>query len=100
MAYHSDNEKALMKNGIIASMSFGAARRFSFKHKYNNQTVYLVLEHGSLLVMKGATQMNWLHRLPTAAKIHTPRINLTFRQMQIQHLICYAVLFKKCYLFF
>ena len=81
MAYHSDDEKALQKNGSIASMSFGAERKFLFKHKKNQQTVALQLEHGSLLVMKDATQTNWLHRLPPTTKINTPRINLTFRQM-------------------
>lgn len=79
MAWHSDDEKALAKGGSIASLSFGAERKFSFKHKQTGETVSLVLENGSLLVMKGATQTNWLHRLPPAKKIHHPRINLTFR---------------------
>lgn len=83
MAYHSDAETALRKNGAIASLSFGAERKFSFKHKTNKQTVSLFLEHGSLLVMKDVTQTNWLHRLPPTTKINTPRINLTFRQMMV-----------------
>ena len=81
MAYHSDDEKALGKNTSIASLSFGAERKFLFKHKANKQTVSLLLEHGSLLEMKDATQSNWLHRLPTTTKINSPRINLTFRTM-------------------
>ena len=81
MAYHSDDEKALGKNTSIASLSFGAERKFLFKHKSNKQTVSLLLEHGSLLEMKDATQSNWLHRLPTTTKINSPRINLTFRTM-------------------
>ena len=79
MAYHSDGEKDLKKNGAIASLSFGAERRFSFKHKFTKEKVELLLEHGSLLVMKDQTQSFWLHRLPPTKKIHTPRINLTFR---------------------
>ena len=79
MAYHSDGEKDLKKNGAIASLSFGAERKFSFKHKKTKETVSLVLEHGSLLVMKGETQLNWLHRLPPTKLVHKPRINLTFR---------------------
>lgn len=79
MAYHSDNEKTLATNAAIASISFGAERKFSFKHKQTKQTVSIVLQHGSLLVMKGSTQQNWLHRLPPAKKILTPRVNLTFR---------------------
>jgi alkylated DNA repair dioxygenase AlkB len=79
MGWHSDDEKPLGKNNTIASLSFGAERKFSFKHKQSKQTVSLILEHGSLLVMKGATQSNWLHSLPKSKNITQPRINLTFR---------------------
>lgn len=79
MAWHSDAEKDLKKNGAIASLSFGAERKFSFKHKHSKDTHSLVLQHGSLLVMKGTTQTHWLHRLPPTKKVDTPRINLTFR---------------------
>jgi alkylated DNA repair dioxygenase AlkB len=81
MAWHSDGETALKKNGAIASMSFGAERKFSFKHKVSKETVSLNLEHGSLLVMKGNTQSHWLHRLPPTKKVNQPRINLTFRMI-------------------
>jgi len=79
MAYHSDNEKTLGKNNTIASLSFGAERNFLFKHKKTKQTVSVFLEKASLLVMKGTTQTNWLHRLPKTTKVKIPRINLTFR---------------------
>lgn len=79
MAWHSDGEKDLKKNGAIGSMSFGAERKFAFKHKQTKQTVSLILEHGSLLVMKDDTQTNWLHRLPPTKQKHPARINLTFR---------------------
>ena len=79
MAWHSDGEKDLKKNGAISSLSFGVERKFSFKHKQNRETVSVILEHGSLLIMKGATQTNWLHRLPPIKRITTPRVNLTFR---------------------
>lgn len=81
MAWHSDDEKMLGKDSAIASLSFGAERIFKFKHKQTKEVVSLVLEHGSLLVMKGTTQTNWLHRLPKTTKATTPRINLTFRTM-------------------
>lgn len=87
MAYHSDGEKDLKKNGAIASLSFGAERKFSFKHKFTKEKVDLLLEHGSLLVMKDQTQSFWLHRLPPTKKIHTPRINLTFRTIVSEQLI-------------
>jgi alkylated DNA repair dioxygenase AlkB len=79
MAWHSDDEKTLGFNSAIASLSFGAERKFSFKHKETNETVSIFLEQGSLLVMKGPTQTNWLHRLPPTTKVKSPRINLTFR---------------------
>ncbi|HEY9340876.1 MAG TPA: alpha-ketoglutarate-dependent dioxygenase AlkB [Hanamia sp.] len=83
MAWHSDAEKDLKKNGAIGSLSFGAERKFAFKHKQTKETVSLILEHGSLLVMKGTTQTNWLHRLPPAKLITKPRVNLTFRTIDL-----------------
>jgi alkylated DNA repair dioxygenase AlkB len=83
MGYHSDGEKMLKKNGAIASLSLGAARKFSFKHKENKQRVDVILENGSLLVMKKGTQSNWLHRLPPTKKVNSPRINLTFRTIEL-----------------
>ena len=79
MAWHSDDEKSLGRNSPIASMSFGAERKFSFKHKQTKETRSLLLEHGSLLVMKGEVQQHWLHSLPKSLKVKSPRINLTFR---------------------
>jgi alkylated DNA repair dioxygenase AlkB len=82
MAWHSDDEKALGKNTNIASLSFGAERKFSFKHKRTKESVSLVLESGSLLMMKGSTQSHWMHRLPPTTKVSRPRINLTFRTIR------------------
>ena len=79
MAWHSDGEKDLKKNGSIASMSFGAIRKFAFKHKETAEKVEVILEHGSLLEMAGTCQTHWLHRLPPTTKVTQPRINLTFR---------------------
>jgi alkylated DNA repair dioxygenase AlkB len=79
MAWHSDGEKDLKENGVIGSLTFGVERKFSFKHKQTKETVSIILEHGSLLVMKGTTQTYWLHRLPPTKRITKPRVNLTFR---------------------
>ncbi len=79
MAWHSDAEKDLKKNGAIASLSLGAERKFAFRHKQTKEKVELFLEHGSLLVMKDTTQTNWLHRLPPTRKTTKSRVNLTFR---------------------
>lgn len=85
MSWHSDDEGSLGKNTTIASFSFGAERKFSFKHKKNKEKVSITLENGSLLIMKGTTQSNWLHCLPKTKRISQPRINLTFRTMVIRN---------------
>ena len=83
MGWHSDDEPELGENPIIASVSFGAARKFSFRHRKEKQRKFdLELTHGSLLLMKGATQANWQHQLPKTKKVEAPRVNLTFRIIQ------------------
>ena len=82
MGWHSDDEESLGENNTIASLSLGAERKFLFKHKQTKQTVSLVLEHGSLLVIKDATQANWLHSLPKSKNVTHARINLTFRTIR------------------
>ena len=82
MAWHSDSERDLKKHGAIASLTFGAERKFAFKHKESKETIALSLAHGSLLMMKDETQDHWLHRLPPSTKITTARINLTFRTIE------------------
>lgn len=79
MAWHSDGETDLKKDGAIGSLTFGAERKFAFKHKQTKEKVELLLEHGSLLVMKDTIQTFWLHRLPPTKLIIKPRVNLTFR---------------------
>lgn len=81
MAWHSDGEPELKKDGAIASLSFGAERKFAFKHKRTGEKVAITLEHGSLLVMKDETQSHWLHRLPPTKRIRDARVNLTFRSI-------------------
>ena len=82
MAWHSDDEKTLVKDSSIASFSLGAERKFLLKHKQTKQTISLLLENGSLLEMKGATQKYWLHSLPKTKRVTQPRVNLTFRVME------------------
>jgi alkylated DNA repair dioxygenase AlkB len=82
MGWHSDAEPELKQDGAIASISFGAERKFNFKHKITQEKKQIVLHHGSLLVMKGTTQRFWLHQLPPTKLIKEPRINLTFRTIQ------------------
>jgi alkylated DNA repair dioxygenase AlkB len=78
--WHADNEKELGTNPIIASISFGAERTFQLKHNSDkDQKKSILLEHGSLLLMKGTTQHFWKHQIPKTAKPIGPRLNLTFR---------------------
>ena len=79
MAWHSDDEKELGNQPIIASLSLGAERKFVFKHKQSKESISHTLEQGSVLLMQGTTQQHWQHSLPKTKKIIDARINLTFR---------------------
>lgn len=82
MGWHSDDEKSLGKNPVIASLSLGEVRKFQLKHKFRKEIKYdLNLEHGSLLIMQGTTQKFWKHQLPKTKKDKFQRINLTFRRI-------------------
>jgi alkylated DNA repair dioxygenase AlkB len=80
ISWHTDAESELGTNPVIASVSFGGARRFMFRHKQNKDLKTEVeLTDGSFLMMAGTTQHFWQHQIPkTSKKVH-PRINLTFR---------------------
>lgn len=81
--WHADNEKELGQNPIIASVTFGEERPFHFKHRtLKDQRHKLVLEHGSLLIMKGTMQHHWLHQIAKTKKNIGERINLTFRNLK------------------
>ena len=81
--WHADNEKELGTNPVIASVSFGAERLFQLKHNsIPGLKQNIVLEHGSLLLMKGTTQHFWKHQIPKTAKPIDSRINLTFRVIE------------------
>ncbi len=80
--WHADNEKELGINPVIGSVSLGEARPFHFKHRtLKDQRHNLILEHGSLLIMKGEMQQHWLHQIAKTKKKIEPRINLTFRRL-------------------
>ena len=80
--WHSDDEKELGKNPAIASVSFGAERVFHLQNKKDKSIKQkLILENGSLLVMKGETQHTWQHQIPKTKKLIGARINLTFRKL-------------------
>ena len=80
VAWHSDDEYELGVNPVIASVSFGQVRRFDIRHKQDrNRKHSIYLENGSLLIMKGDLQHNWVHQIPKSIKPLKARVNLTFR---------------------
>jgi alkylated DNA repair dioxygenase AlkB len=80
--WHADNEKELGRDPVIASVSFGEARMFQIKHNSKKGIKQsLLLEHGSLLVMKNGAQIHYKHQIPKATQPKNPRINLTFRKI-------------------
>lgn len=82
VSWHADDERELGSQPVIASVSFGFEREFQFKHKRNkNQRAKLLLPHGSVLVMRGDTQRNWLHQIAKSKRAMEARINLTFRNV-------------------
>ncbi len=80
MGWHSDDEKELGRNPNISSVSLGGERNFHLRHKAKaHPTIKVLLEHGSLLLMKDEIQHNWQHQITKTKRSVGPRINLTFR---------------------
>lgn len=83
MGWHADDEPELGPNPTIASVSFGAERRFDLRHKVTKEKVQIFLPHGSILIMSGATQSHWMHSIAKTKKVREPRINLTYRMIRL-----------------
>jgi len=81
MGWHSDDEPELGAAPEIASLSLGQSRRFDLRHQSEGHQLNLTLADGDLLLMTGACQQHWQHRLPKQAKADSARINLTFRSI-------------------
>jgi alkylated DNA repair dioxygenase AlkB len=83
MGMHSDDERELGGQPVIASLSLGDRRTLIFKHKTRSDQppVRVPLESGSLLLMKGDTQKNWKHGINRESRPCGPRVNLTFRRI-------------------
>jgi alkylated DNA repair dioxygenase AlkB len=81
ISWHSDDEPEFGERPVIASLTFGATRKFRLRHKHRPEleTVEVPLEDGSLLVMAGDTQRCWEHEIRKSKTVSGPRINLTFR---------------------
>jgi alkylated DNA repair dioxygenase AlkB len=79
ISWHTDAEKELGENPVIASVNFGATRRFQLRHQTTKQKLEFELKHGSLLIMQGELQHYWQHQVPKTNKEVSKRINLTFR---------------------
>ena len=82
MGWHSDDEPEIDAGVPIASLSLGATRRFTLRHRADPALRSAIeLEHGSLLLMAGGMQRHWQHALPKTTRAIGPRINLTFRRI-------------------
>jgi alkylated DNA repair dioxygenase AlkB len=81
MGLHSDNEKELGSNPVIASLSLGATRKIFFRHKYKKISFSIAQNQGDLLIMSGQTQSFWKHEIKKEKKVLSPRVNLTFRNI-------------------
>jgi len=81
MGLHSDNEKELGINPVIASLSLGESRDLCFKHKKIKKSLNIPQKNGQLIVMHGETQKYWKHEIKKTKKLKKPRINLTFRNI-------------------
>ena len=79
LGWHADNEECNGPEPTIASVSLGAERRFDLRHNETGESASVLLPHGSLLVMSGALQRHWKHRVPAARRVGSPRVNITFR---------------------
>jgi alkylated DNA repair dioxygenase AlkB len=79
MAWHSDDEKELGTNPVIASLNLGGSRKFQLRHTQTKEKIELILTHGSLLIMQGELQHFWQHQVPKTTEKVAERINLTFR---------------------
>lgn len=82
MGWHADDEPELGDEPVIASLSLGATRRFRFRHRRTRETVDHDLTGGSLLVMSGASQSDWMHSIPKQKRVVDARVNLTFRSIR------------------
>jgi alkylated DNA repair dioxygenase AlkB len=82
MGWHADDEAVLGQNPVIASVNFGASRRFMLRHKTERQLkTEFNLGHGAILIMSGATQHHWQHQVPKTNQCFEERVNLTFRKI-------------------
>ena len=79
ISWHTDAEKELGVNPVIASVNFGATRKFQLRHIKTKGKLELELSHGSVLIMQGELQHFWHHQVPKTSKTVNERINLTFR---------------------
>jgi len=83
ISWHTDAEKELGPNPVIASVNFGATRKFQLRHIKTKEKIEIELTHGSLLIMQGELQHFWQHQVPKTSKVVTERINLTFRVIKL-----------------
>lgn len=80
LGWHADDDPGIDHSKPIMVITLGQKRLIKVKHKENNSLKHeIMLEHGSLLVMRPGMQTDWLHSIPKAGFEAGPRISLTYR---------------------
>jgi alkylated DNA repair dioxygenase AlkB len=81
MGWHADNEPEM--GNIIGSLSLGATRNFRIRHNITRETMSFPVGHGTLIIMAGTMQEHYQHEIPKTKKIVGERVNLTFREINV-----------------
>jgi alkylated DNA repair dioxygenase AlkB len=83
VAWHNDRIAVYGSAPTIALVSFGATRRMLLRTKpsvVHKRSLGIDLEPGSLLMMQGASQLNWEHSIPKEKRPIGPRISVALRK--------------------
>src|SRR5262249_48024466 len=81
VGWHRDSDYEHGGQPAIASVSFGAVRRFQLRADGGRARAAIDLERGSLLLVQGDAVARWWHCVPKMTREVGPRVNLTFRHM-------------------
>lgn len=81
MGLHADNERELGPDPVVATLTLGAPRKFILRARRGTHRVEYALGNGSLLVMGGRCQSEYVHGVPKTKQPVPPRLSLTFRRI-------------------
>lgn len=79
---HKDDERGHSKTDPIVSLSFGTHRFFDI-YRENKMIERVSLGMGDIFLMMPGFQDKYFHAVPKQLKVKDPRINLTFRSLDL-----------------